>query len=103
MSTVSIPKYISDSVALSALGYIYDVSGLTATDKPAPTGTTVLNITIPAGYTFVTGTFKFSALNDFSTTISGTVTTPVAGEISVSFANADLTANTTYFMTFDLA
>jgi hypothetical protein len=102
MAVVFAPKqYVSNVFTLANPGFIYDVTGSVAENKPTTDGSTVFNIDIPAGYNFVTNSFKFYN-NTTQAEITATVTTPVTGKITATFASGALSAATEYKMTLDL-
>jgi hypothetical protein len=105
MATITqlIPN-VSDQFSIHALGYIYNVTGLTVLDV-APDGKTVLNITIPTGYKYAAN-FQFSNDSGFTSTISPD-SAPIAGttgvmEVTFTSANLIQAADTLYYMSFDV-
>jgi hypothetical protein len=103
-ASIAAQQRVYDSFTIATLGSIYDVTGLTASDKPAPTGKTVLNITLPASYNYKNNSFKFSASDTFATEIvfDSVDSTTTPGIITVTFTSTNLTAGSLYYMTFDL-
>lgn len=94
-------EYVSNVFTLANPGYIYDVTGSAAENKPTDDNSTVFNIDIPSGYTYVNDSFKFYN-NTTKAEITAAVTTPDSGKIKATFVENALTANTEYRMVFDL-
>jgi len=92
------PK-VSDRVQITALGYIYEVTGLTATDA-APAGKTVLKITMPSGFSYKNA-FSFSENSDYSSPV---VPDSITGTdiITVTFTSTLLSTTINYYMAFNI-
>ncbi|WP_160687623.1 hypothetical protein [Clostridium sp. C2-6-12] len=103
-ASISAQQRVYDNFTIPTLGSIYDITGLVASDKPAPTGKTVLNITLPATYKYIDATFKFSTSDTFASEIAydSVDSTTTAGIITVTFTSTNLTAGGSYYMTFDI-
>jgi hypothetical protein len=103
-ANIATQKYVTNDVTIGALGLIYDVTGLSATDRPAPTDRTVLNLALD-GYNFK-DSFLFSKNSDLSSPISAEsiVDTVVDTKdvIVVTFLSSALEADTKYYMSLNI-
>lgn len=106
MATINVQKYTTDAaISVANLGYYYDVTGMTAQNKPTPDGSTVFNVTIPAGYTYNEG-FQFFLTAAPNTPVSNVTVddTTTPGTLIVTCAStSNLAASTAYTMSFNLA
>ncbi|MGL5870047.1 hypothetical protein [Clostridium chrysemydis] len=104
MATISHEMQSTATINIDVLNVIYDVTGMTASNKPGPNNATVFNVTMPATYQY-NGNFQFFLTSNPTTVVTNTtvdaVTTP--GTLIVTCAsNSNLAVATDYTMSFDL-
>lgn len=92
--TTSSPMYVNFTETFSTAGITYDITGTTAEPVPTSDGSTIFNIEIPNGYSFIEGSLLFK---DATTPDPATITTstPTVSGQTLSFNIAQATTWTT--------